>query len=196
MKKIYYLLLALTIAGCTKTEENYECSTPYVKVYLQPYDNYTCQEAEVLKAELAERFDTLFYGAFEFEVLPNKRLDDSFLNKTRYRADAIINSLTSQCNEHKVVVGLTHKDISIPYKGHADWGVLGLALPSHSYACVASDFRLKSKKRDFWKVVTHEFGHAYFKYNHCDEPGCIMRDAKGHANFSDKDIICQAHLGI
>ena len=52
---------------------------------------------------------------------------------------------------------------------------------------------LTHKKRDYWKVVTHEFTHTACRYSHCpdDNPLCIMKDAKGKADFSNKEIFCK-----
>jgi archaemetzincin len=113
-------------------------------------------------------------------------------SKTRYRADKIINSLKKEANNHRIMIGLTHKDVSVPYKGKADWGVLGLSIHGTN-TCVASDYRLKHKKRDYWKVVTHEFTHTACRYNHCpdDNPLCIMKDAKGKADFANKVGFCK-----
>ena len=82
--------------------------------------------------------------------------------------------------------------MSVPYKGKADWGVLGLSIHG-TYTCVVSDYRLKNKKRDYWKVVTHEFTHTACNYGHCpdDNPLCIMKDAKGKADFSNKVEFCK-----
>ena len=58
-------------------------------------------------------------------------------SKSRYRADKIINSLSKKAIKHKITIGLTHKDISIPYKGKPDWGILGLAIHKVN-GCVAN----------------------------------------------------------
>ena len=140
-----------------------------------------------LQEVLEQRFRKIFNEGFEFETLPNKKLSVYLMNdsKSRYRADKIINSLKKEANNHRIIIGLTHKDVSVPYKGKPDWGVLGLSIHS-TYACVVSDYRLKNKKRDYWKVVTHEFIHTYYRYHHCpkDSSHCIMKDAKGKADFS------------
>jgi len=72
--------------------------------------------------------------------------------------------------------------------GH--WGVQGLSLIPGN-ACVASTFRVKDR-RDFWKVVCHEFIHTYFTYNHCpkDDPSCLMQAAKGHPRYKGKNGLC------
>ena len=190
---VYILLAVLTICGCNKKVEQANSSCPPT-IFLQPYDNFTQDEAKQLSMMLEKKFLELYGVEFEFKVLPNKKLSADLMNnsKSRYRADKIINSLKKEASKQRIMIGLTHKDVSVPYKGKADWGVLGLSIHG-TYACVVSDYRLKNKKRDYWKVVTHEFTHTAFRYNHCpeDDPTCIMKDAKGKADFSNKVGFCK-----
>ena len=190
---VYILLAVLTLCGCNKKVEQANSSCPPT-IFLQPYDNFTQDEAKQLSMMLEKKFLELYGVEFEFEVLPNKKLSADLMNnsKSRYRADKIINSLKKEASKQRIMIGLTHKDVSVPYKGKADWGVLGLSIHG-TYACVVSDYRLKNKKRDYWKVVTHEFTHTAFIYNHCpeDDPTCIMKDAKGKADFSNKVGFCK-----
>ena len=189
---LFILLAALMLCGCKKTEHA-NCTCPPT-IYLQPYDNYTQKEANQLSKVLEQKFKELFGVEFEVEVLPNKTFTKELMNdaKTRYRADKIIDSLKDGAGDHKIIIALTHKDVSVPYKGKADWGVLGLSIHG-TYTCVVSDYRLKHKKRDYWKVVTHEFTHTACRYSHCpkDDPLCIMKDAKGKADFSNKEDFCE-----
>ena len=191
-KLIYILLAVLMLCCCKRTEQANNTCPP--TIFLQPLDNFTQQEAMQLQAVLEQRFRKIFNEGFEFETLPNKKLSVYLMNdsKSRYRADKIINSLKKEASNHRIIIGLTHKDVSVPYKGKPDWGVLGLSIHG-TYACVVSDFRLKNKKRDYWKVVTHEFIHTYYRYHHCpkDSSHCIMKDAKGKADFSNKEIFCK-----
>jgi archaemetzincin len=192
-KKLLFILLAvLMLGGCKKTE-NANCTCPPT-IFLQPYDNYTQKEAKQLSKVLEKKFLELYGVEFEFEVLPNKKLSADLMNdsKSRFRADKIIDSLKKEASDHRIMIGLTHKDVSVPYKGKPDWGVLGLSIHG-TYACVVSDYRLKNKKRDYWKVVTHEFTHTACNYSHCpdDDPTCIMKDAKGKADFSNKVGFCR-----
>ena len=41
--------------------------------------------------------------------------------------------------------------------------------------------------------ATHEFIHTYYGYGHCpkDSTQCIMKDAKGKADFSNKIGLCK-----
>ena len=203
MKKLLWIIpivIVCAVAYYLLTYRNKEpvqvvdSSPHYTTIFLQPLDNFTQQEAMQLQEVLEQRFRKIFNEGFEFETLPNKKLSVYLMNdsKSRYRADKIINSLKKEASNHRIIIGLTHKDVSVPYKGKPDWGVLGLSIHG-TYACVVSDFRLKNKKRDYWKVVTHEFTHTACNYSHCpnDDPTCIMKDAKGKADFANKVSFCK-----
>lgn len=198
MKKIRFWAILFIISctvGCKqKTVSEWIDCCPYATIYLQPYDNYSQKEVEKLKADLDKHLEGILYGSFEVKVLPNKPLSDSFLGETRkkYRIDKIINDMKSKADEHNIYIGITHRDICRDYKnGVKNWGVLGSSIADY-HACVASDHRLKHKKRDMWKVVAHEFIHTYYDYPHCPKDGahCLMKDAKGHADFSNKHDLC------
>ena len=198
MRKMKYVvsiivLLLVIMIGCREKTKQVNCTCPPT-IFLQPYDNYTQKEAKQLSKVLEKKFLELYGVDFEFEVLPNKKFSADLMNdsKSRYRADKIIDSLKKEASDHRIMIGLTHKDVSVPYKGKPDWGVLGLSIHG-TYACVVSDYRLKNKKRDYWKVVTHEFTHTACNYSHCpeDNPTCIMKDAKGKADFANKVGFCK-----
>lgn len=199
MKKNRYwiiLFVIICLVGCQQRNDAgfVDCACPYATIYLQPYDNYSQKEVEKLKADLDKHLEGILDGSFEVKVLPNKPLSDSFLGDTRkkYRIDKIINDMKSKADEHNIYIGITHRDICRDYKnGVKDWGVLGSSIAA-DHACVVSDHRLKHKKRDMWKVVTHEFIHTYYDYPHCpkDSAHCLMKDAKGHADFSNKHDLC------
>ena len=205
MKKVCFTLslLAILLMGCqgnkaNKAEESNElpddikCSCPPT-VYLQPCNNFTQAEAKALIPKIKNVITESAHIELDFDVLPAIQLSDSLLNdaKTRYRADKIIRSIKE--NHHDVIIVLTHQDISCTLRGKADWGVNGLSIMSNHYVCVVSDFRIKNKKRDLWKVAAHEFFHAYCGLPHCpdDDPNCLMQDAKGHPNYATKEHLCK-----
>ena len=161
-------------------------------IYLKPYSDFSKQEAQALVPHLKRFLKENSLSEMDVVVLPNIKLADSLMNdkRSRYRGDKMINSIPE--DGHNAIILLTHKDISVTYKGRPDWGVLGLSLmPKH--VCVASDFRLKNKKRDLWKVACHELLHSFFNMQHCpkDDPLCIIKDAKGKANFGPKEHLCK-----
>ena len=203
-KYIGLLLACCLIAGCTQYDkgveeeditEDFRCTCPPT-IYLQPYNDFSQQEAKALIPHLNQFLNDCSLPGIDIEVLPNIQLTDSLLNdkRTRYRADKMLKSLPEE--QLNAVILLTHQDISVTYKGRADWGVQGLAFQG-KHVCVVSDFRVKNKKRDYWKVVCHELSHALFNLPHCpnDDPHCIIKDAKGHPDFSNKTRLCKKCAG-
>lgn len=205
MKRILWILLIGVVVGCIivymlyglrpkpQLEQKDEGS-PQTTIYLQPYDNFTQKEAERLKTELDKHLGDILDEAFRVVVLPNKLLSDSFLGetKTKYRIDRVIADMKGNADKHNIYIGVTHRDICMRNKnGVKDWGVLGCSISSN-LACVVSDHRLKHNKSDLWKVATHEFIHTYYAYPHCpkDSSHCLMKDAKGHADFRNKKDLC------
>jgi len=172
-------------------EKEVRCLCPPV-IHLQPFGKFSQREAQLLGKELTKRIEDIFGVELECEVHPPLPLSDTLMNDghTRYRADKIIKSMAANANRHNIYIGLTHKDISCSVHGKKDWGVQGLSLIPGN-ACVASTFRVKDR-RDFWKVVCHEFIHTYFTYNHCpkDDPSCLMQAAKGHPRYKGKNGLC------
>lgn len=201
MKKIIYLFAILLLSCNTRNDKSEvdECCTcvnmPHGDVLLQPYNDFSQEEAKQIKEILQVKLNEILNGDFHVNVLPNKTLPKEYLSENkRYRVDKIIESLSKEANSHKIIIGITHHDICLAnYKGKKNWGVLGCSLPPIHKSCIVSDFRLKNKKRDFWRVITHEFIHTYFEYRHCpkDDPKCIMKDAKGKADFSNKVGLCE-----
>lgn len=203
MKKIIILItIVATFISCNKvqnvkkqTEQQNSsevidsiCCDPPI-VYLQPLNGFSLRQAEKVKKQL-RNFDSNMFA--DVEICKNKNLGSNLLNedKTRYRADKIINAF-SNSNLMSGTIGLINNDISIPYKGKPDWGVLGFSWKG-KYVGIASTYRLKNPNRDYWKVIVHEYIHAHFNYGHCpkDNPKCIMQDAKGRANFANKNDLC------
>ena len=132
MKRIFYFLgVLLVLASCTGNKESHvvvPVEEPQPVLLIQPYNDVTVQEAERLKAELERELPRLTGDDFEVKVLPVRQLSDSLKNdaRTRFRADKILTWQTRNIavgNAPPTLLGFTHSDISLPYKGCADWGV-------------------------------------------------------------------------
>ena len=197
---IFLLCTVMCLVGCSKInggnsalpdEAEVRCLCPPT-IHLQPFGKFSQREAQQLGKELTKRLEEIFSVEVECEVHPSLPLSDTLMNDshTRYRADKIIRSMAGNANKQNIYIGLTHKDISCTIHDKKDWGVQGLSLIPGN-ACVASTYRVKDK-RDFWKVVCHEFIHTYFSYNHCpkDDPSCLMQAAKGHPRYKGKNGLC------
>ena len=108
MKKVcWFFIVSLVLLGCNINQSNKEeLECPHTTICLQPFDNYSQQEAEQLREVLENKFLEFFDADFEFEVLPNRHLTTDLMNdnKTRYRADKIINSLKKEADDHNFSV--------------------------------------------------------------------------------------------
>lgn len=195
------VLTMLLSASCKGKNENVEilnvdtlCSSPYTIICLQPLDDFSQKEAEKLKKDLQKHTVELGLGEVAgVDVLPSKPLNPSLMNdeKTRYRADKVIRYVQKDKDNRRVIIGLTHKDISVPLRGKKDWGVMGLSLQPGT-ACIVSTYRVKDRSQ-FWKVAIHEFCHTYYNMPHCpnDDPTCLMKDAKGRGNLATQRHLCK-----
>jgi archaemetzincin len=120
--------------------------------------------------------------------------------RRRYRADRLLTHLNAHLDgqpETTRVLGMTSVDISTTKPPHEDWGVFGLG-ELGGRSCVISTHRLRRRARDTdhvtFRVVTtavHEVGHT-LGLEHCDDPGCVMRDAEGSIATVDTST---GHLG-
>lgn len=192
MKLVSAIVISLFVLVSCGKEKNSETNkeknevsknhTPYgstlpMKIYLQPYGNFTKKEAEFIKQGLEKTYLSEVY------INTPKDFPKNSFNGKRYRADIIIKSLSDLKQEKgykSVIVGLIHKDISTTYKEHQDWGVIGLAYIG-GVSCVTSTYRLQNREQHLLATI-HEIGHNV-GLPHCDENGCIMQDAKGKNIF-------------
>lgn len=191
---LLYIFFTLMLVACSEKEQ---VAINKGSIYLQPYDSFTQHEAVKLKKELDFHFQEILADSFVVEVFPNKSLTKDLLNdaQTRYKGERMISSLK---DSPSTTIALTHKDISIEYNGKKDWGVLGVSFrrTPPCNACAVSDYRLKNKKRDFWKVEVHEFIHT--QKNHGDRyliscytntsKEVVMKNKDKHNNESESII--------
>ena len=186
----------LLTTSCNKSDiyKEIECLDPNCELIIQPYDNFPVIKAQKLSEELKENIqEQLGISITSIQILPNKKLTQDLLNdsKTRYSANKIVNSQNKLTSFHKVVIGLTDKDISTNLRGKPDWGIQGLATVGGN-SCIISTYRL-NKNVELWKPVIHEFIHAFWNMHHCkdDNPTCIMQDGHGKPNWNKKNSLCE-----
>ena len=132
---------------------------------------------------------------FEIAVLDSKPLPQEawYAPRQRYRAEKLLTDLDAKTpKHHRIVIGLTAKDISTTKEEHEDWGIFGLG-ELGGRTCVVSTFRLgargadETKLRDrLRKVAIHEAGHV-MGLDHCLTERCVMRDAESSIATVDNE---------
>ena len=211
---LFSALLTCGILSCSNNAEKIknvesvpsaepESSNPRTncRIMIQPYDDFLPAKAQnvanQLQSVLSEQAKGL--AITEIKVLSNKPLTEDLMNKakTRYRADKILDRQQSILQQPgDVIIGLTDSDISTTHRDHEDWGILGLS-DLNGNNCVISTFRVKDKSQ-FWKVVLHEFCHAFLGLNHCpnNDRSCFMVDADGKPTLEKEHHFCDSCLKL
>lgn len=200
MKNLLVLLACILCLGCAKKQpeepietDDIACLCPHALIYLQPYEDFTKEEAKKLVPKLQKEFDTWLDGAWEFKVLDPISLPEGSKVSNKYVAVRILSKQNEQpLKGNELIIGLTHKDICAHVHGVQYYGIVGLSF-SPGNVCVVSDKRLKNKTI-FWKPILHEFMHAFYGAKHCknDDPTCFMVDAKGRGTFNIQDKLCDS----
>lgn len=163
------------------------CSPPgkrekTVTVYIQPFTGIAEKDVNYVYNELSRVYPSI-------KIKPAISLPASayYRPRNRYKADLLIEYLSSRTQDGEVTIGLTSKDISTRKDNHPDWGVMGYGFCPGN-ACIASTFRLAPRNRlsQFFKVSIHELGHTQ-GIRHCPVKSCFMRDAEG-GNPTDEEV--------
>lgn len=103
----------------------------------------------------------------------------------RYLADSLVAYLESKHTKGNIVIGLTAVDISLcNFRGHDNYGIMGLTNRIGGGVCVFSNFRKKSNNGMF-QLMRHELGHAV-GLRHCKIADCLMHNAEGKDLKGDK----------
>lgn len=188
MKKILILVAIFIFFNSCNNKESNSSSFFYKKkkttIYLQPFEDFPIGYLTKIENNLKKIYS---------DVKINKSIsfpDNSWNhNKSRRRADVLINFLSKRADDGELIIGLTTNDISTSKDGKSDWGVFGLGYrPGKS--CIASSFRLKNKKEEkLFKVAIHELGHTQ-GLPHCPVKNCFMRDAEGKDYLDDETEFC------
>lgn len=170
-----------------------DCTCPHYRLHLQPYGDFTKEEAARIVDDLKKNMPILFdEQGLEVTILDPQPMPSMAYSKTygRYRADSLLTYENRLKQEGIKLMGLTHKDISTTIHGQKDRGIIGYSLcPGQS--SIVSTYRI-SNRANTWKTVAHEFIHT-LGVPHCpnDDPACIMRDAKGKApKYAQKKGLC------
>lgn len=205
MKQILFMICMIALASCNninraeeQEEEVVDCCDPHVTLYLQPYADFSQDEAKKLSKHIKEEFATagVDVAVSDVVVLPSKELPQNayYAKRNRYLASILLNDLlTAKPKYDEYVIGLTHKDISTKIHGYDNYGIMGLTRLNH-HASIVSDYRCKNKA--FYKTIIHEFGHGWYDFNHCKDPNCIMCDYQYSNKQYKKYYVCDEHAAM
>lgn len=189
MKKV--LVIVILLLGCTNSsKEEYRDIHDNPIILLYPCNNFSRQLAYQAVTKL-ENFFYDNYGIYvQIGVEPNYILNDSLKSKKRYNATKILYHYDT-LNNNIIHIFLLNEDI-FTLRKDKEWGILGQSTLGGK-VCVVSTYRIKNKN-NLWKVILHEFCHAYFSQGHClnDDPKCFMKDAKGHARLDSQEYFCNS----
>lgn len=115
-----------------------------------------------------------------------KKLNDH----DRYLADNLNNRLKRYKTDTTIVIGLTSADIGKDnFRGHAHWGIMGLASGIGTGVAVFSSYR-PHNNNELFGVMIHEIGHAE-GLRHCPNTACMMQNAKGGNPFAKTHVFCK-----
>jgi archaemetzincin len=167
------------------------------RVVVQPLGPGSSARAEVVGSALTAFYDVDVVVA-DTEALPKAAY---YAPRSRYRAEKLLEHLTTLHADALRVLGITEVDISTTKGNVFDWGILGLA-SIDGHACVLSSFRCRRSARDarhaterLGKTAVHELGHT-FGLEHCATSGCLMRDGGGTVLTTDGERdLCAACRG-
>jgi archaemetzincin len=194
MYKLWCFILVLELLQGCNTQPNprsSKVSQPAAikqkEVSLLPYQGFDTSLIPYIQQAVAK-----FYHC-SISILPTQPLPSFayYQSRNRYKADSLLVYQQKMAGK-RIIVGLTHQDISTSHDNHPDWGVFGLGY-CPGQACVISTWRLVTNSKAqlqerLQKVVLHELGHN-FGLPHCtsNEPSCLMNDAKGTMAQVDRE---------
>lgn len=197
MKLLFRLLIILLVTSCSNnvirgniTDCDSFPADPIAYIYLQPYDDFTQQEATKLASKITRGLSKVYGGDWtNVKVLANKDLPKKayYKPRNRYLANELLKDLNIN-KEQSYVIGLTHKDISYKIHGQTNYGIMGLT-PLNSNKSIVSDYRT----HDLVAVIVHEFGHGFYGARHCTNPKCIMCDYQKHKGKPFVYKLCKEH---
>ena len=175
-----------------------------MKVILVPLDEVNIGRVKELKMDFEVNYYRIFDKDCEVEILDRTVTPVVCLNKkyNRLEAGKMISFLTEEYStiaktkaenfSDYYIIGVTNKDISTAIHGKENYGIFGLSTLGGKVS-VISTYRIP-RINDLWKLSIHEYGHGYFRLNHCseDDSSCIMADAKGgNPHFELKETFCK-----
>lgn len=195
MKKYLFILCIILTACKYKNGFNIlDCSCPHATICLQPYGSFTEQEVKRFLPTLKKNMEKyLSGGEWSFEIRKPLPVPIKPVVGRKHKASDFLDiQQEEQTDNNQVIVGLTHEDLCHDIHGVKNYGIIGPSYLDEGVAIV-SDKRLKNKSA-VWKVIIHEFCHAFLGLNHCpnDDPTCMLVDAHKHKDFAIQNRLCES----
>ena len=169
------LLIVPFVLGCSNRDEH---PSPSIRIAILPLGTVTKGEIGAVKEGVTRNYWVAIH------VLPRESLPKEayYPPRSRYRAERLLERLDLVKGDYDKVIGVTERDISTTYRGHPDWGIMGLGRLGGK-SCVVSTFRLKKRGRispseRLGRISAHELGHT-FGLEHCGDRSCVMVDGGG-----------------
>jgi archaemetzincin len=188
MCKIYCVLWMLFFVQCKeKTYDNNSSKKINIgyTICIQPFTNIDSTIVLAVRDSIKQFYQNVI-------IKENKPLPEFayFEKNNRYKADSLLQYLSTISTENELMIGLTNKDISTTKNNIQDWGVMGLGkCPGNS--CIASTYRLQKEniKSQLFKVSIHELDHTQ-GLPHCSNKTCFMRDVEGKNPTNEEIGFC------
>lgn len=173
------LVVALLGASLVSAQE----AAPKRVVAIVPLGSVKQEYLDRVAQEIQARLDV------EVRFEPERELPKEAFYKPRkrWRAEKLVDALDANppAGAWKVV-GVTEAEISTTKGDIVDWGIAGLGNIG-GRSCVLSAYIYKKHSKDpdvllrrLGDLAIHEFGHT-LGFDHCEQQGCVMADAKGKA---------------
>lgn len=180
--RVLTIFLILILTGCGNNPDGRKASDTHI--FILPL-------GKVDENYIKETYDNIQRISANTELLPAMEMPAQafYAPGNRYRADSLIRWMSHKAKPNEIYIGVTMQDISTTKGEYADYGVMGLGY-CPGKACVVSTYRLKNKQ-NFYKVVIHELGHNV-GLQHCADPTCYMRDAKGGDPTGEEKAFCKS----